>query len=182
VVILFVSVLTHTNNFAFLHPFCTTIMSANKGLNIAQYVSKNNSKWNGETAGLTSLKTTTSKTHNDWNADTGATSHMTPYHHWLIDYKPYVVPIKLADNTIVYSAGVGSVVFNPIIEGKKCRPVQFTRVLHVPMLRHNLLSVLFLTRQRKFKVHIDADHMHFILDGDRLFKLSVASSSCTCQS
>ena len=41
-------------------------MSANKGLNIAKNVFN---KWNGETAGLTSLNTTTtSKTHNDWNA------------------------------------------------------------------------------------------------------------------
>jgi len=40
---------------------------------------------------------------------------MTPTSYWLIDYKLYEVPIKLADNTIVYSAGVGSVVFNPII-------------------------------------------------------------------
>jgi hypothetical protein len=93
-------------------------MVVNKGF--AKYIFNNSSKWNGETAGLTSLNTTiTSKTHNDWNADTGATSHMTPHHHWLIDYKPHEVPIKLADNTIVYSAGVGSVVFDPIIKGKK---------------------------------------------------------------
>jgi GAG-pre-integrase domain len=143
-------------------------------LNSPKYPFNKNSKWNGETAGLTSLTTTsTSKTHNDWNADTGATSHMTPHRHWLIDYKPYIVPIKLADNTIVYSAGVGSVVFNPTINGKKCHPIQFTRVLHVPMLRHNLLSVLFLTRQRNFKVHIDATHIHFIRDGDRLFVASI---------
>jgi len=42
-----------------------------------------------ETAGVVSLHTTTtSKTHNDWNADTGATSHMTPHRHWLIDTHP----------------------------------------------------------------------------------------------
>jgi len=127
-----------------------------------------------ETAGKVGLQTSqTPQTLNDWNADTGATSHMTLNCHWLIDYKPYEVPIKLADNTIVYSAGVGSVVFNPTIKGKKCRPVQLTRVLHVPMLRHNLLSVLFLTRQRNFKVHIDADHMRFMLDGERLFEASI---------
>jgi hypothetical protein len=45
----------------------------------------------------------------DWNADTGATSHMTPHHHWLCNYAPRRVPIKLADNNIVYSAGVGTV-------------------------------------------------------------------------
>ena len=128
-----------------------------------------------ETAGrVVSLHTTTTfKTYNDWNADTGATSHMAPHRQWLLDYKPYVVPIRLADNTIVYSAGVGSVVFNPIIKGEKCCPVQFTRVLHVPMLRHNLLSVLFLTRQRKFDVHIDANFINFILNGTRLFVASI---------
>jgi hypothetical protein len=50
----------------------------------------------------------------DWNADTGATSHMTPHRHWLRNYAPRHVPIKLADNNIVYSAGVGTVLFNPV--------------------------------------------------------------------
>ncbi|EGO23519.1 hypothetical protein SERLADRAFT_336269, partial [Serpula lacrymans var. lacrymans S7.9] len=67
----------------------------------------------------------------DWNADTGATSHMTtslnayvlgvtevhmtPHRHWMHHYTPYRVPIKLADRTVVYSAGVGTVVFNPVM-------------------------------------------------------------------
>ena len=38
--------------------------------------------------------------HADWNADTGATTHMTPYHHWLRNYAPKHVAIKLADNNI----------------------------------------------------------------------------------
>ena len=41
----------------------------------------------------------------DWNADTGATSHMTPHRHWLHNYVPKRIPIKLADNKTVYSAG-----------------------------------------------------------------------------
>ena len=41
----------------------------------------------------------------DWNADTGATSHMTPHCHWMRNYVPKRVPIKLADNKTVYSAG-----------------------------------------------------------------------------
>lgn len=28
---------------------------------------------------------------------TGATAHMTPHRHWLSQYKPYVVPIQLAN-------------------------------------------------------------------------------------
>ena len=86
----------------------------------------------------------------DWNADTGATSHMTPHHHWLHNYVPQCIPIKLADNNTVYSAGEGIVYFNPIIDGKAARTFGFIRVLHVPDLRNNLLSVLFLTRQKGF--------------------------------
>lgn len=56
-----------------------------------------------------------------WNADSGATSHMTPHRHWLLNYTPKCVPVRLANNTIVYSAGVGSVVFHPVIEGKRVR-------------------------------------------------------------
>jgi len=81
-----------------------------------------------------------------WKADTGATSHMTPHRHWLRNYSPKCVPIKLADNTVVYSAGVGSVVFHPTLEGRRGRVVEFSNVLHVPKLRNNLLAVLYLTR------------------------------------
>ena len=94
----------------------------------------------------------------DWNADTGATSHMT---HWLHNYAPKRVPIKLADNKTVYSAGEGIVYFNPIIDGKAARTFGFTRVLHVPDLRNNLLSVLFLTQQKGFTITIDSSKMSF---------------------
>ena len=97
----------------------------------------------------------------DWNADTGATSHMMPHRHWLCNYTPKHVPIKLADNAVVYSAGVGSVVFHPNLEGKRGRVVEFSNVLHVPHLHNNLLAVLYLTRHSSFVVHINATHMSF---------------------
>ena len=90
----------------------------------------------------------------DWNADSGATSHMTPHSHWIRNYTPFRTPIRLANDDIVYSAGVGSVRFIPMIGGKKARVVEFTRVLHVPDLRTNLLSILYLTRQKQFTVTI----------------------------
>jgi len=77
----------------------------------------------------------------DWNADSGATSYMTPHPNWLHNYTPHHVPIKLADNTVVYSADVGSVVFNPVIKGQSARAVEFTRDLHVSDVLNNLLSV-----------------------------------------
>ena len=55
----------------------------------------------------------------DWNADSGATSHMTPHRHWLRNYKQCHIPIKLADDTIIYSAGIGSILFQPFIMDKK---------------------------------------------------------------
>src|SRR3954447_13901688 len=91
-------------------------------------------------------------THSDWNADTGATSHMTPNRQWFHHYTPYCAPIRLADNTIVFSAGVGSVWFKPVIRGKEASAVEFTRVLHVSKLATNLLSVLFLTRRCGYTV------------------------------
>ena len=68
----------------------------------------------------------------DWLPDTGATSHMTPHHHWLRNYQPLRIPVRLADHSIVYTAGVGSVVFQPVVEGRICRAVEWSRVLHVP--------------------------------------------------
>ena len=104
-----------------------------------------------------------------WNTDTGATSHMTPHKSWIRNYKPYRVPVKLADNSVVYSEGVGTVLFRPIIDGKEGRDVEFTRVLHVPYLKTNLLSVLYLTKQKNFHVHIYKDNIQFSLNGSVLF-------------
>ncbi len=67
-----------------------------------------------------------------WLADTGATSHMTPHYAWMRNYTPYVVDIHLADNTIVQSAGIGSVVLNPVVDSSDARPVELTRVLMFP--------------------------------------------------
>src|SRR3981189_656743 len=52
-------------------------------------------------------------THADslWCADTGATSHMTPHRHWLRNYTALRVPVHLANNNSVYSAGARSGVF-----------------------------------------------------------------------
>jgi len=66
--------------------------------------------------------------------DTGATAHMTPHRHWLRNYSPLRVPVKLANGEIVYSEGVGSLRFKPLVDGVWMRSVEFTRVLHVPLL------------------------------------------------
>ena len=89
-----------------------------------------------------------------WNTDTGATSSMTRHRHWLRNYTPHVIPIQLANDHVVYSSGIGEVEFQPVINGVPACPVVFTRVLHVPALQSNLLSVLHLTSERGVRVTI----------------------------
>jgi hypothetical protein len=108
-----------------------------------------------------------------WNADTGATSHMTPHKNWIRNYRPYRVPVKLADHRIIYSEGVGSVLFSPIKNGKHYRDVEFTRVLHVPALRNNLLSVLYLTKYKGIDVHISGIQMDFFDQKSWLFNATI---------
>ena len=92
-----------------------------------------------------------------WNADTGASSHMTPHRHWLRNYKPCRIEVKLADGSSIYSEGVGSVLFKPVINGSPAQKFEFTNVLHVPALRSNLFSVLFLSMHRNFMINIKKD-------------------------
>ena len=109
----------------------------------------------------------------DWIADTGATSHMTPHRHWIRNFRPLVIPIQLADHQVVYSTGVGTVQFAPVVDGSQRRTLEFSRVLHVPALRNNLLSVLYLTRQKQFIVTIVHDRITFSQSGSLLFTASV---------
>ena len=112
-----------------------------------------------------------------WNTDTGATSHMTPHKNWIRDYTPHKVPVHLANNTVVYSEGIGNVLFIPIIDGKEAREILFSRVLHVPALSNNLLSVLYLTKHKGFTVQITRDSMQFLLNRSVLFTASVNNKS-----
>ncbi|GJF00736.1 polyprotein [Phanerochaete sordida] len=96
-------------------------------------------------------------THLLWTADTGATSHMTPHKHWLRNYAPLRVAVRLANDDVVYSEGVG--------------------VLHVPELGSNLFSVLYLARHRGFTIHIHSDRMGFDREGHTLFCAKIGASN-----
>src|ERR1700722_7812024 len=97
----------------------------------------------------------------DWNTDTGASSHMTPHKHWFRSYSPHVVAIKLAEHSTIYSAGIGSVEFQPVIDGIPERPVVFHDVLHVPDLASKLLSLLHLARVKGYVINIESDCLRF---------------------
>lgn len=55
--------------------------------------------------------------------------------------------------------------FEPVIAGKPSTKVLFTRVLHVPVLQNNLLSVLYLATQKDFKIEINKERFEFIKNG-----------------
>ncbi|KZV83596.1 hypothetical protein EXIGLDRAFT_588936, partial [Exidia glandulosa HHB12029] len=50
-----------------------------------------------------------------WILDTGCSSHMTPHRVCFRSYEPYRVPIELADKSVIYSQGVGTVEFQPMV-------------------------------------------------------------------
>ena len=72
-----------------------------------------------ESAGAASVRSssTPSALPDSWNADTGATSHMTPRRDWFKSYGPSNVAIRVANGQVVYAAGVGTVEFAPVKDG-----------------------------------------------------------------
>jgi hypothetical protein len=98
-----------------------------------------------------------------WIADTGATSHMTPHRSWFTSYRPHVVPICVANDAIVYSAGVGDVILTPT--NASLRPCRLSRVLHVPELQNNLFAVLHVTSHHQFRVVIEGSQLQFSQQG-----------------
>ena len=114
-----------------------------------------------------------------WNADTGASSHMTPHLHWIRNFTPHSVEIKMADGSSIFSQGWGSVVFEPVVNGKTLHQVEFTNVLYVPDLRNNLLSVLYLSLQKGFSINIKDDLMDFRRGDETLFIASINPSTTT---
>ena len=112
-----------------------------------------------------------------WNADTGATSHMTPRCEWFKEYRPCQVLIRVANHEIVRAAGIGSVEFLPSKNGQSLRPIVFTNVLHVPALAENLFSILTVTRKHKIRVLIDETTMSFIRSNHTLFAASVGENN-----
>jgi transposase InsO family protein len=98
-----------------------------------------------------------------WIADRGATSHMMPHRLWFTSYCPHVVPICVANDTIVYSAGVGNVILTPT--NTSLCPCRLSCVLHVPELQNNLFAGLPLTLHHKFCVVIKGTQLQFSQQG-----------------
>ncbi|XP_006461015.1 hypothetical protein AGABI2DRAFT_117952 [Agaricus bisporus var. bisporus H97] len=64
-----------------------------------------------------------------------------------------------------------------LVNGKETRAVEFTRVLHVPDLRSNLLSCLYLARHKGFNITISAQSIDFQCKGISLFTATIHSNN-----
>lgn len=105
-----------------------------------------------------------------WNTDTGASSHMTPHREWFTSYTPRRTPVRLADNSLIYAVGIGSVGFMPE-DGNEV--VTFENVLHVPALRNNLLSVYTLSVRHGYRITIKDRCVMFSKDQSPAFSATV---------
>ncbi|KAJ3963343.1 hypothetical protein EV361DRAFT_1038212, partial [Lentinula raphanica] len=97
---------------------------------------------------------------------------MTPHRQWFKSYNRHSVPIRLADNSLIYSEGIGTVEFQPDDGGPV---VKFLDVLHVPNLRNNLLSPFLLAKQNQYTALINVPTLKFLKD-DRVILTATVNS------
>jgi transposase InsO family protein len=102
-------------------------------------------------------------------------SHMTPHRSWFVPYEPFVTPIRVANDAVVFSEGVGTSVLQPTLPG--LRELRLIRVLHVSELQNNLLSVLHLVSCHAFEVVINSKEMRFMKDSELCFTASIRQNT-----
>jgi hypothetical protein len=100
---------------------------------------------------------------------------MSPRRSWFTKVKPLAIPIRVASNHVVYSKGVGSVVVEPA--DKSLQPVLLSRVLYVPALQNNLLSVLHLVTNNRFCIRIEGKEMVFLQNSKHRFTTAVCGNT-----
>jgi transposase InsO family protein len=100
---------------------------------------------------------------------------MSPRRSWFTKLEPLAIPICVANNHVVYSEGVGSVMLEPA--DKSLRPELLSRVLYVPALQNNLLSVLHLVANHRFCIEIEGKEMVFMQNGERRFTAAICDNT-----
>jgi hypothetical protein len=110
-----------------------------------------------------------------WIADSGATSHMSTQRHWFKTLKPHVVPIRVANDAIVYSKGIGLIVMEPTNDSLGL--LLLTGVLYVPSLQNNLLPVLHLVSNHHFRIKIEGTGMLFLHNGQPMFTATIRNNT-----
>ena len=98
---------------------------------------------------------------------------MTSHKEWIVDYIPLRLPIRLSDDSVVYSAGVGKVWFEPLLSGYPAPLICLSRVLHVQKLKSNLLSVTYLSTKQQVKVSFIDSRVMFEKNGGLIMEASI---------
>jgi hypothetical protein len=90
----------------------------------------------------------------DWIVDSGATQHMTFEQEWFITYE-CISPRKvfMGDDTVLEAIGKGNIKATMQVGGELSHAT-ITKVLHVPKMKNNLISVSKLISEG-FKVEFD---------------------------
>ena len=104
---------------------------------------------------------------------------MTSHYYWFKTYTHCRKVVCLADNSIIYSASVKSVIFKSTIHGKRARTVEFSNILHILDLRSNLLSCSSFTCSKGFEIDISSHTIIFKKKLDRRYKNVWDSSGIT---
>jgi transposase InsO family protein len=100
---------------------------------------------------------------------------MSPRRSWFTKLEPLAIPIRIANDHVVYSEGVGSVVLEPA--DKSLHPVLLSRVLYVPALQNNLLAVLHLVANHRFRIEIEGKEMVFLQNGEHRFTAAIRDNT-----
>jgi len=95
---------------------------------------------------------------------------------WFSSYKPHSIPIKTANGEVVYSAGIGSVRFKPSLDTCPASEVVFHNVLHVPQLQSSLLSILYLSSKKNWKIIAERNSIDFFFNDKCYFTASVQAN------
>lgn len=104
---------------------------------------------------------------------------MTPHREWIRDIKPYRCSIRVANDHVIWSEGVGHVVFNPIVDGKSAPSVVFNRVLYVPALKNNLFSCIQCVRETNIEMVTTSNGMTFSKDGQTVMSANIRGTVAT---
>ena len=109
------------------------------------------------TSEIASTVNTNASKKNVWLIDSGASKHMTPEKAKMSNYTKFSkpLPVKLADNNVLYAYGKGNLRF-PVFDGTRKFNLFLEDVLYVPKILRNLLSLPTMT-QRGAEVRFKED-------------------------
>ena len=101
-----------------------------------------------------------------WLVASGASSSMTPRKDLFVSYSPRREKVQLADDSAVYTSGVGDVECMPVSASE---PIVLRRVLHVPDLGASLLNPNRLARHEGYTVTTEGTMIAFRQDNEIKF-------------